>query len=848
MKKKLYSLLVMLVAMFALTACGEDKNSAAITETRLYEDAAGKTYTVENESLKLELDGDTTTFALKNKKTGEVWYSNPSDLAKHPAEGKNKNILQSTLLVQYSNKTDNRVDIDNYSKSIKNKNYTIEEVKGGLKVNYTIGEVGKLYKCPPAATESRMNEFLTKMDESSQKLIKRNYVYYNYDDLSGTELDDAESKFPDIKKEPVYELRENITDSFAKQIEDAFAKVGYTDEDYKKDASTFEIQESKQKPVFNVSVYYMLEGTEFVVKVPMEEIQYRSIYPIVEISVLPYMGAGSTEDQGYVLIPDGVGGIINFNNGKTGQQTYTSDMYGWDYGISRMMVVDETKSNFPMFAIAKNGTSMICASEEGSAYSIVRADISGKGNDYNYGRFAYNLIHGETMDISSKSDTTVRIFESSLPKENITQRYMFSNTDDYVKLASTYRNYLFSRYPELQKQEKSNLSMTVEMLGAVDNIEHILGFPITKSQALTTYKEAKDILSELVDAGVNPENMNAKYSGWFNTGTNQTTANKMKLVSRLGSKSDLKDLASFASSKQIDLFMDGSFNYVLKDKALDGFMENRDAAKYVSREIAEVYGIWAVTFKPDKDNNKSSNYFLTKPGYAKTSLENFVKTISDYGTKNVSLQDYGRKLAGDYNPKNRVSREANMNMQMNSMSTLKSSGSKLMINEGNQYAVPYADVVTNINFNNKKINLIDEAVPFYTIALHGVVNYTGDAINLAEDYETNMLKSVETGAGLYFVFMEQPTSVLQKGWSTQYFACNFDEWKADAVQTYERFNKELSDIYNQYIVEHKKLANGVYLTKYESGKTTVVNYNYNNYNYNGKTIPKRDFITIGGGQ
>ncbi len=849
MKKTLSSLLVMLFASLALVGCGETESKHSVTETRVYEEAAGKTYTASNESLELNMNGDTTTFSLKNKKTGEVWYSNPSDMTKHPAEGKNKNNLQSTLLVQYSNKTDTRVDIDNYSKSIKNKNYTIEKVDGGLKVNYTIGEVSKIYKCPPVATESRMNEFLNKMDKNSQKLIKRNYVYYNYEEMDESDdedLDTALALFPDLEKEPVYMLRENITDSFAKQIEEAFANVGYTDEDYAKDDAAFDIQLQNEKPVFNVSVYYLLDGDDFVVRVPMKEIKYRSTYPIVEFTVLPYMGAGSTDDTGFIMVPDGTGGIINFNNGKTGQQTYTSDMYGWDYGVSRQMVVDETKSDYPVFAIARNGSSMLCTAEEGSAYSIVRADISGKGDDYNYGRFAYNLVHGETMDITTKSDTTVRVYEENLPDENITQRYMFSQGADYAQLASVYRSYLFEKYPNLKKKEESKMTMNVEMLGAVDNIEHVLGYPVTKAQALTTYKQAQEMLNKLLESGISATNLNAKYSGWFNGGVKQTSAKKVKLVGRLGSKSDLTDLTAFAKNKQISLFMDGSFNYVLNDKTLDGFTQNRDAAKYASREIAEIYKIWPVTFKPDEDSDDS--YYLTKPSYAKESLESFVETITDYGTKNVSLQDYGDKLGGDYNPKNPVSREANMNMQVQSMSNLQTNGSKIMINEGNMYAVPYADVVTGINLESKKVNLIDETVPFYTIVLHGVVDYTGDAINLAEDNTTNILKSAENGASLYYVFMNEPTSALQKGFYTQYYACNFNDWEDDAVELYNRFNNELGDTYNQYIVKHTKVSNGVFVTQYEGGKQVVVNYNYNDYNFNGTKIPKRDFVVMGGGQ
>ena len=85
------------------------------------------------------------------------------------------------------------------------------------------------------------------------------------------------------------------------------------------------------------------------------------------------------------------------------------------------------------------------------------------------------MINCENMDISSKSDTTVRSYEASLPKETLTQRYIFSDKTDYVSAAGTYRDYLTNRYPELVKKEDTTVPMAVELLGAVDNTEHILG-------------------------------------------------------------------------------------------------------------------------------------------------------------------------------------------------------------------------------------------------------------------------------------------------------------------------------------------------------------------------------------
>ncbi len=857
MKKKLCLLFVAVAtSVVALASCGESEK--AYKEITSYTNEESETATISNSALELTVDKDTTTFVLKDKVHNKEYRSNPTaeDVEKYAnAKGQLKDVLNSTMVLTYSNSTDTQKEINNYNASIMDGNYSIEKISDTqIDVHYTIGDIEKLYICPLVIKKSEMEKWKEKMPNGKWASVERNYVLYDYKELSeakdDTELQLALEMFPDLKEEPLYYLSEKITDSKARSLEETFSGIGYTEEQRIKDAEGYKVSRNDGKPIFDITIQYILDGAELVVKVPMEKIEYNTSYPIVELAVLPYMGAANSEEKGYVLVPDGTGGIINFNNGKTGQQTYLAEMYGWDYGVSRDMVVDETRASFPVFAIANETTtsSILCVAEEGSSYSSVKADIAGKENGYNYGRFVYKMIHGENMDISAKSDTTVRSFEASLPKETLTQRYMFSIDTDYVSLADDYRTYLMDRYPELRKKEESTVPMAVELLGAVDNTEHVLGYPVTRSLPLTTYAQAEDILKKLKGAGV--QDLNAKYTGWFNTGVKQKSAAEVNLIKRLGSKKDMKSLGTYASSTGgLELYMNGKFMYVMKDKLFDGFGQNRDAAKFVSREICELYTLDPIIYQTNEESTNSEMYFLVKPSYSIKNIDNFISTIkSSYGISNISFEDVGYQLAGDYNPKSRVSREKSMNMQADKMKALRECGSNVMTTSGNQYAVPYSNYITDLNIDVKAVNIIDESVPFYQIALHGLVNYSGSAINLSADQTNMILKSAETGAGLYYSFMYAPTSDLQDTDFTQFYACSFMDWKDTAIELYNKFEENLGDVYDQYIVGHEKLSNGVYKTTYENGKVVYVNYNYADYEHEGITIPQRDFITTGGGQ
>ncbi len=856
MKRKLLLLALVGCASFTLFGCSSSNKTQK--ELTAYTNDESKAETIHNKNLEVSVDNSTTRVTITDLKTNKTYYSNPStpDVETYAeAKGQLKEKLNSTIVLTYSNKTDTQVDLNNYTNCIQDGNYSIEKVSDSeIDVHYTIGDIEKLFVCPLVIKKENMEKYLSQLSTSEQKSITRNYVYYDYKELSedkdSNKLQAALQLFPNLKGDPVYYLSEKITDSKAKNLERLFKKVGYTEEQRNKDMEGYNVSRNANKPIFDVTVQYILDDNgEFVVNVPMEKIEYNSTYPIVKLAVLPYMGASNKNEEGYIIVPEGTGSMIRFNNGKTGQQKYQSDMYGWDYGISRDMVVDESKSNFPVYAISNQTSkeSFVCIAEEGSSYSTVAADIAGKENGYNYGRFEYDMIHGENMDISSKSDTTVRSFEAGLPKENIKQRYLFSDQNDYVSLAVLYREYLMRTYPELVKKEDQSVPMAVELIGAVDNTEHILGYPVTRSLPLTKYKDAMEILKQLKASGI--ENLDAKYTGWFNTGVKQKSAAKVKLINRLGKKGDLKDLTSYANSTDgINLYLNGKFMYVMKNKGIDGFIVNRDAAKYVSREIAELYTLDPIIFQTNEDFDTCELYYLVKPSYTIKNVDRFMSSIKSLGAKNIAFEDIGNELAGDYNPKVRVSREKVMNMEAEKLKALKESGSNVMTCSGNQYAIPYSDYVTDLNIDARKVNITDEAIPFYQIAIHGLVNYSGSAINLSEDKETMILKSAETGAGLYFTFMNAPTSVLQDGEYTQFYACNFTDWKDTTLELYNRFNQDLGDTYSQFIKEHEKVQDGIYKTVYENGKTVYVNYNYADATVNGVKVPQRDFVVTGGGK
>ena len=78
---------------------------------------------------------------------------------------------------------------------------------------------------------------------------------------------------------------------------------------------------------------YSVKNGRFTVCVKTKEIKETGTNRILKISVLPYFGAASANDSGYMIVPDGSGAIINFNNGKYNAAPYSKRFYGGDGSI-----------------------------------------------------------------------------------------------------------------------------------------------------------------------------------------------------------------------------------------------------------------------------------------------------------------------------------------------------------------------------------------------------------------------------------------------------------------------------------------------------------------------------------
>ncbi|MBP3651395.1 MAG: hypothetical protein J6K73_16615 [Clostridia bacterium] len=794
---------------------------------------------MENDALLFEMDPTTTHFKLTEKANGREWLSNPADADSDPiAVAANKEMLKATLSLTHAT-TAGVADMNNYKYSIENGTYTVAaQEDGSVRVDYAIGKIEKIYMIPTAITKERFDVFKAEMKKSTQKKLSSNYTLYEPEKLdSKKNKDEIIAMYPEVVNQALYILKSDTSENNKAKIEGYWAEAGYTADDYAIDQQLVAGSKDNSGAVFNVSLVYRLDGGDFVVEVPYDSIRYKEAYPITFVTPLPMFGAAGTADEGFMFVPEGGGALINFNNGKLNQNSYYANMYGWDYASRRNEMINETRLNFPVFGMAKNGGSFICIMEGATSYGGVMADISGRYNSYNWLCGKYNVLHSDQYNVSNKTAQLVYMYEQDIPDDCIVQRYKFIDSANYADMANAYGDYLRKQMPELaQATASEQMPVNVEMVGAIDKTVVKFGLPIDSVVPTTTFEEAQQIISDLTESGV--QNLNVRFSGWANRGINQRVLTDVKVVKKLGGDAGMKKLIDFAAEKNVVLGFDGVNCFAYDSGIFQGFIGFSDAARYTTREQVKIYPYDIITYL---ESDWLDPYYLVKPAYAKENATNLINKLSSLGAQGIAFRDIGYLLSADYNPKDLVTREEVKALHLETMKEAQEAGQHIIIRSGNDYALPYADLITDMDLDGSSYAILDTAVPFYQIALHGMKDYTGEPINLANDTVEQFLQCVEYGAGLNYTFMAEDTKILQDTLHSGFYAANYDRWKEDAIATVTRYQMEMAGLNQQKIVDHEMRDSGVAVTTYEDGTKVYVNHSERMRRVDGVTIPARDY-------
>lgn len=785
----------------------------------------------QTDALALYYHEETSGIAVLDKRSGKVWRSNPEDLNEDPvASPYEKEILASQVVLNYRDNIGTLDTFSSFADSIAFQQYTTEAIENGLRITYVLGDGSAgIDVLPKFISKERMEEkVLSQLTPQDQVSINRAY-------LPSKTNPDIMERLDTVVERPIALQR----------VKDAFDKAGYTEEDL-----AFDNEENggggagAEKANFTVVLEYRLDGDSLVVTVPTGQIEETEGFRVRNFELLNFFGAAGPDEEGYMVVPDGSGGLIHLNNGKANAEIYAQRVYGDDLNDNsgRRGQISEY-ARLPVFGLKTGDHAMFAEITKGEAIANITASVSGRQNSYNNIHASF-LIRGED-ELELYKGTRVeeiQLLTDERFKGDVEIRYSFLSGADatYSGMAKRYRERLEAEGKLKPLEAEGDLPFYVDVLGAVDKRKSFLGVPYKGIVPMTTVEQAGEIAEALKQNGIG--NVQMRYLGWFNGGMNHSLPTDVDIIGKLGNKKKLQSLAAQLEADGGMLFPDVAFQHVLKKSF--AFKSASDAARHVTREQA-----WRTPYNRafNSMDRDLGIYYLLSPAKLPHVVDEFMDSYDGFKLDALALRDLGSLVHADYRVSRPIFRDTAKNIVTEQLGKLSEQYSNLLITGGNAYALPYAQHAVNVPMEGSNYNIVDEVIPFYQMVVHGYIDYAGSPINLhdEQDVRLHLLRAAEYGAAPHFLWSYESSSNLKFTAYDTMFSTEYTNWLNDAADMYAKLNEAIGGLRSQKIDDHIKHREGVVETRYENGTSVYVNYTDKPVTVGGVTIDALNF-TVGG--
>lgn len=578
------------------------------------------------------------------------------------------------------------------------------------------------------------------------------------------------------------------------------------------------------------------EGIE--ISCQTSQIKEEGSFQLIKMALDPYMGSAGRNDKGYMVVPDGSGALIHFNNGKEKSEKFSMLVYGDDPSLSGELKKSNTKTvSLPVFGINRNQTGLLGVITSGDANAQIVSQVSGQRNSQNavYGDF---ILRNKDMVVVGESALTqtkqvVKYDEKHLVSKICSVAYypLEQNKYTYSDLALKYREILISQGLE-KKSTQNSCRIYAELYAGVFKQKTFLGLSFNLFENLTNYSDVKRISNELRTEGV--QSPVILYRQWNKNEINGKMQNKISFKSSLGSK---KELLSLLENEGGNVFL--SFSPFAVNKSGNGFWKFFDAAKRLSNEPVLLY-----TYKRSTQYKNTS----VKPGYLpdlstlSDTMQSFGAAAKKYNINNLYLPDLGRMLYTNFDKNNYTSRETYKEEVENQLAD---DTGVITMNAPNSYALKYASNIVGLSYGSSAFDVEDQAIPFYQIAVSGLIPYALDAVNLNSNPHKIVLQTIETGADLYFSWIAGNGSGLKDTELDYLYGADYSLWKSYAIDCQKELDSVYGKIGSRIIIDHEILEENVMRTTFENGKSVIVNYNDNAISTEYGTVNGNDYLISG---
>src|SRR5574344_2221424 len=580
-----------------------------------------------------------------------------------------------------------------------------------------------------------------------------------------------------------------------------------------------------------------LDGNSILMSVPLNEIKElpdddpdnKSKLKLLDFEIDPYFGAAESSEDGFILVPDGSGAVIKFNN-KRSETVYQQYIYGRDNSVvpTKKKNVSETVS-LPIFGLSREGAGFIGVVEGSAARGIINAETAGQMTSYNAVGASCIVRDFDAFTFRERTGTPrdVRIFEKtdlSTLEDVFSVRYIFldDKENSLAGMANAYRKYLQDNSKFPTEKNDADPALVLNFIGASIKKRPVAGIPMNLDVPFTTFDQARETIESLQELGVT--NFVVKYDGWVKGGILGKYPSKATASAQLGGNRELKKLIDFCNEQGIPFYAGGDFVDLYQTDA--SHINELDVNHAINRSPVKIPDYRMSTFTDEKASDAYPYYILRAPyvaDYCKTLMKTFDKKYAAVGIAPDSL---GNEVTSDFGTKG-TSRVKTVETFRSLLEEYSASHS-VLLSRPFDYALAYTSYATDLPMQSSMFDIETETVPFYQMVLKGYIpfsNLPGNRSTTLDDYKLGLL---ETGADVSYLWIAEHPEYVRDSRMQWFMNVYRDDWLNEAADLYAEVSKVTSLVKGKSITSYTREGT-IHTTVFSNGVTVTVNYGDKTY-------------------
>ena len=549
---------------------------------------------------------------------------------------------------------------------------------------------------------------------------------------------------------------------------------------------------------------------------------------VMNVALLPFMGAAGSDDEGYLIIPDGSGALIHFNNGRTGAAIYQQDVYGRDDALTiRKAATTTCDVNMPLFGIVRNGRALMAVVENGDYQSQLNAMVNGQLTGYSNAYFAAQYIHMEANTIMPGSEHSTDVM---LPTNtfrdmgNFTVRYypLAAENATYADVAAAYRAQL-----GLKESIADAATQQLEMVASIPSIDTFLGVPYESVRVLTSYEQAAQTLRDFAAEGLN--DLTLRYTGWSKQSVRGKMVTGLDLDNRLGGKKAFDGLRQAVKETGAEMVLAVDLIDIYEDG--NGYWSLFAATDSVNSTAKQVPEFLQSTGYQDPEGKP---WYLLSPDKVPEAARKLAENLSGQ-VDGVSLSMLGNTVYSSFG-KTGISRTSAGMYWQQALETLSGKIPTLSAKTASAYAFPYIEQVDATPCASSRFEVTDMEIPFYQMVTHGAMVLYTEPANEDGNVRKALLRAIEYGMYPSWRVIAGDTALLSGTDYASWHAASLDAWREEIKNT-AAWMAPLGVYAGMQMTGHEQVTATLSVTTYANGDMVLVNYGSEDAEHLGVTVP-----------